>query len=132
MKAAVPQLFSSKDELDDYQLDDEAMDELEEIHQNFVVIPIDKNASKPAFVCKRFYAQQCMKILENTDDFEEAQSEPNRDRAPAILCNRVGRARARALGNHTKPQDVQRTRLRPPRSSSANEIPTSFLLVSSL
>ena len=50
----------------------------------------------------------------------------------AKICDRVGLARARAFGNHTKPQDAQRTRLRSPRSSSANEIPTSFLLVSSL
>ena len=76
VKAAVPQLFSGKDELDDYQLDDEAMDELEEIHRNFVVVPTDKNAKQPTIICKRFYSEQCLKILENSDDFEEAQDKP--------------------------------------------------------
>ena len=31
---------------------------------------------QPTIICKRFYAEQCLKILENSDDFEEAQDKP--------------------------------------------------------
>ena len=41
----------------------ECLQSLEELHNQFVIVPIDKASGNIAFVCKRFYAQVLVKEL---------------------------------------------------------------------
>ena len=67
VKAAIPELCKPSDELDEFQLDEVAMEELAWLHENFVVTSADKLAQKPSFVCRRFYAEKTLSILGNTE-----------------------------------------------------------------
>ena len=74
-----------------------AKNELNKLHQDFIVVPIDKASSNVAFICKRHYADVILDELKfstkkrrkkNADTYENIRIPPMKSSDPILLCSK--------------------------------------------